>query len=77
MVCTRTLIAVGGALANLVPGRKEEVLNEAKIEEIVEEKERKEKSMTSKTATAAAGGGGEARKRTNAKAASVSEKQDL
>lgn len=70
MVCTRTLISVAGALANLMPGKKEEVLQEGKIEEINEEKTQAKGSSTS---TASAEGG--ARKRTNAKASS--EKQEL
>ena len=88
MVCTRTLIAVCGALANLWPGKKEEVLSEAKLEQMQEEKQAAAKKQaqagagstatsTPATSTSASAAGGEARKRTNAKPATVSEKQDL
>ncbi|KAJ1032144.1 hypothetical protein NDA18_001642 [Ustilago nuda] len=76
MVCSRTLIAVGGALTNLIPGKEEEVLNQAKVEEIVDEKENQEKAKATGASKPAAAAG-ETRKRTKAKAATVSEKQDL
>ncbi|SJX60870.1 uncharacterized protein SRS1_12097 [Sporisorium reilianum f. sp. reilianum] len=75
MVCSRSIIAIGGALAGLMPGRKEVVLDEAKIQEVHEDKAANDASppaATAKPATAS----GEARKRTTAKAA-TSEKQDL
>lgn len=74
MVCSRTLIAVLGAVGNLIPGKKEVVtVNEKKIEELEKEKD----NAKSKSTPAAAAADGGARKRTNAKAATVSEKQDL
>lgn len=84
MVCSRTLIAVGGALTSLLPGKKEEVVlpaGEAKIEEVSEEKKVAQKAGSAATAAAASAAaendGAQVRKRTNAKAATVSEKQDL
>lgn len=73
MVCSRTLIAVGGALVNLVPGkREEEVLSKAKVEEVQHELDEKKAAAASGQATTA---DGQARRRTNA--ASASEKHDL
>ncbi|SPO20505.1 related to Protein GET1 [Ustilago trichophora] len=81
MVCSRTIIAVCGALANFWPGKREHVLSEAKLEEIQEEKQKnttaKSASASSTTSTTPGAGGDGARKRTNAKPATVSEKQDL
>ncbi|KAJ9476349.1 Protein GET1 [Pseudozyma hubeiensis] len=78
MVCSRTLIAVVGAGANFIPGKKETVVppvGEAKIEELNEEKTG-QSSKSGSTPTEASTGG-QARKRTNAKPTTVSEKQDL
>ncbi|TKY91040.1 hypothetical protein EX895_001039 [Sporisorium graminicola] len=82
MVCSRSLIALGGALANLVPGKKEEVVNEAKIQELHEEEKGAQgasapASASPAAAAAAAAASGDARRRTNATASSASEKQYL
>ncbi|CDU23443.1 uncharacterized protein SPSC_02072 [Sporisorium scitamineum] len=72
MVCSRSLIALGGALAGLIPG-KEVVLNEEKIQEL-QEKSAKGTSTSAPATGRTAAASGEPRKRTNA---GVSEKQDL
>lgn len=78
MVCTRTLIALGGALANFWPTNKVEVLDQPKVDPIIDEKiPHKPHASASKASPPPAEQAPGARKRTNANPASVSEKQDL
>lgn len=80
MVCSRTIIALMGALGNLLPGKKEEVVVYKVPAEGGQAGGDGSKGMGEKvnaSATASTEATGAARKRTNAKAATVSEKQDL
>ncbi|KAF6767401.1 Golgi to ER traffic protein 1 [Kalmanozyma brasiliensis GHG001] len=74
MVCSRTLIAVVGAVGNLWPGKsEEEVLSKAKVEKVEQELEEKKAAAAAQAGSRTAEAG-QARRRTNAAAA---EKQDL